>query len=39
MLRNPRRLGPRYLRCMAVVPGLVIRAIPQIVNARIRKAA
>ena len=39
MLRNPRRLGPRYARCMAVVPGLVARTIPQIVNARMRKAA
>ena len=39
MLRNPRRLGPRYARCMAIVPGLVARSIPQIVTARIRKAA
>jgi N-acetylglucosaminyldiphosphoundecaprenol N-acetyl-beta-D-mannosaminyltransferase len=39
MLRNPRRLGPRYARCMAVVPGLVARTIPQIFNARMRKAA
>jgi len=39
MLRNPRRLAPRYARCMAVVPGLVARTIPQIVNARMRKAA
>jgi N-acetylglucosaminyldiphosphoundecaprenol N-acetyl-beta-D-mannosaminyltransferase len=39
MLREPRRLGPRYMRCMAVVPGLVIRTIPQIVDARMRKAA
>jgi N-acetylglucosaminyldiphosphoundecaprenol N-acetyl-beta-D-mannosaminyltransferase len=39
MLRDPRRLGPRYARCMAVVPRLVIRAIPQIVNARMRKTA
>lgn len=39
MLCNPRRLGPRYARCMAVVPGLVARSIPQIVTARIRKAA
>jgi N-acetylglucosaminyldiphosphoundecaprenol N-acetyl-beta-D-mannosaminyltransferase len=39
MLREPRRLGPRYARCLAVVPRLVARAIPQIINARIRKAA
>lgn len=39
MLRNPRRLGPRYVRCMAVVPRLVARTIPQIVQARMRKAA
>jgi len=39
MLCNPRRLGPRYARCMAVVPGLIARSIPQIVTARIRKAA
>ena len=39
MLSNPRRLGPRYARCMAVVPGLVVRSLPQIVTARIRKAA
>jgi N-acetylglucosaminyldiphosphoundecaprenol N-acetyl-beta-D-mannosaminyltransferase len=39
MLRDPRRLGPRYARCAAVVPGLVARTIPQIFNARMRKAA
>jgi exopolysaccharide biosynthesis WecB/TagA/CpsF family protein len=39
MLRNPRRLGPRYARCMAIVPRLVARTIPQIVQARMRKAA
>jgi N-acetylglucosaminyldiphosphoundecaprenol N-acetyl-beta-D-mannosaminyltransferase len=39
MLREPRRLGPRYVRCMAVVPRLVARTIPQIVTARMRKAA
>jgi N-acetylglucosaminyldiphosphoundecaprenol N-acetyl-beta-D-mannosaminyltransferase len=38
MLREPRRLGPRYARCMAIVPRLVARTIPQIVNARMRKA-
>lgn len=39
MLRNPRRLGPRYAQCLAIVPQLVARSIPQIVNARRRKAA
>jgi N-acetylglucosaminyldiphosphoundecaprenol N-acetyl-beta-D-mannosaminyltransferase len=39
MLREPRRLGPRYARCLAVVPRLVANTIPQIVNARMRKAA
>ena len=39
MLHEPRRLAPRYARCMAVVPRLVARTIPQIVNARMRKAA
>jgi exopolysaccharide biosynthesis WecB/TagA/CpsF family protein len=39
MLSNPRRMGPRYARCMAIVPRLVLRSIPQIVNARMRKAA
>jgi N-acetylglucosaminyldiphosphoundecaprenol N-acetyl-beta-D-mannosaminyltransferase len=39
MLREPRRLGPRYARCLAVVPRLVVRTLPQIVNARMRKAA
>jgi UDP-N-acetyl-D-mannosaminuronic acid transferase (WecB/TagA/CpsF family) len=39
MLRDPRRLGPRYARCMAAVPRLVARTIPQIVHARMRKAA
>ena len=38
MFREPRRLGPRYARCMAIVPRLVARTIPQIVNARMRKA-
>jgi N-acetylglucosaminyldiphosphoundecaprenol N-acetyl-beta-D-mannosaminyltransferase len=39
MLREPRRLGPRYARCLAEVTRLVVRNLPQIVNARIRKAA
>jgi exopolysaccharide biosynthesis WecB/TagA/CpsF family protein len=39
MLREPRRLGPRYARCMAIIPRLVVCTIPQIFNARMRKAA
>jgi N-acetylglucosaminyldiphosphoundecaprenol N-acetyl-beta-D-mannosaminyltransferase len=39
MLHEPRRLGPRYARCLAAVPQLVARTMPQIVNARMRKAA
>jgi exopolysaccharide biosynthesis WecB/TagA/CpsF family protein len=39
MLKEPRRLGPRYARCMAIVPHLLARTIPQIVNARMGKAA
>lgn len=39
MLRDPRRLGPRYARCLTLVPQLVARSIPQIVTARRRKAA
>jgi N-acetylglucosaminyldiphosphoundecaprenol N-acetyl-beta-D-mannosaminyltransferase len=39
MLKEPRRLGPRYARCMATVPQLLVRTIPQIVNARMGKAA
>src|SRR5260370_12116153 len=32
MLREPRRLGPRYAPCIGVVPRLVAPTIPQIVN-------
>lgn len=39
MLSDPRRLGPRYVKCMATIPKLVMRSLPQIVNARTRKAA
>jgi N-acetylglucosaminyldiphosphoundecaprenol N-acetyl-beta-D-mannosaminyltransferase len=39
MLREPRRLGPRYARCMAIVPKLVAQTIPQIVTARMKRAA
>jgi hypothetical protein len=38
-MKEPRRLGPRYARCMATVPQLVVRTIPQIINARMGKAA
>jgi N-acetylglucosaminyldiphosphoundecaprenol N-acetyl-beta-D-mannosaminyltransferase len=39
MLKEPRRLGPRYARCMAIIPQLLVRTIPQIFNARMGKAA
>jgi len=39
MLCEPRRFGPRYARRIAVAPRLVARTIPQIANARMRKAA
>jgi N-acetylglucosaminyldiphosphoundecaprenol N-acetyl-beta-D-mannosaminyltransferase len=39
LMRDPRRLGPRYARCMAIIPKLAIRNIPHILNARMRKAA
>ncbi|MBU6462971.1 MAG: WecB/TagA/CpsF family glycosyltransferase [Bradyrhizobium sp.] len=39
MLREPRRLGPRYARCLAVVPRLVAQTVPQIVTARMGRAA
>jgi N-acetylglucosaminyldiphosphoundecaprenol N-acetyl-beta-D-mannosaminyltransferase len=40
MLRDPRRLAPRYARCMAAVPRLLASTLPQILSARItRKAA
>jgi exopolysaccharide biosynthesis WecB/TagA/CpsF family protein len=39
MIRDPRRLGSRYARCAAVVPGLLARTLPQIIDARMRKAA
>src|SRR2546430_2094431 len=37
MLREPRRLGPRYVKCMSVVPRLVGRTISQIVRPRRRE--
>jgi exopolysaccharide biosynthesis WecB/TagA/CpsF family protein len=39
MLRDPRRLAPRYARCAAAVPRLIAGTLPQILNARMRKAA
>ncbi|WP_299719463.1 WecB/TagA/CpsF family glycosyltransferase [Tardiphaga sp.] len=39
MLQNPRRLAPRYARCVATVPQLVAQSLPQIFKARMRKAA
>lgn len=39
ILHDPRRLASRYARCVAAVPRLVARTIPQIVTARMRKAA
>lgn len=34
-LREPRRLGPRYLQCLAVLPSLVAETIPQILQAHL----
>jgi exopolysaccharide biosynthesis WecB/TagA/CpsF family protein len=34
--RNPRRLAPRYARCIAVLPRLLASTIPQIIDARMR---
>jgi N-acetylglucosaminyldiphosphoundecaprenol N-acetyl-beta-D-mannosaminyltransferase len=39
MFRDPRRLAPRYARCAAAVPRLIAATLPQILNARMRKAA
>lgn len=39
MFRDPRRLAPRYARCAAAVPRLLAGTLPQILNARMRKAA
>lgn len=39
MATNPRRLAPRYARCIGVIPRLVINSMPQILNARTRKTA
>lgn len=34
-LREPRRLGPRYLQCLAVLPSLIAETIPQILHAHL----
>lgn len=34
-LHDPRRLAPRYARCVAVLPWLLANTIPQIIDARI----
>ena len=39
MLKNPRRLGLRYAKCVAVVPKLFVKTLPQIISARTRTAA
>jgi N-acetylglucosaminyldiphosphoundecaprenol N-acetyl-beta-D-mannosaminyltransferase len=39
MLKSPRRLGPRYARCISTVPQLLARSAPQIFNARMRRVA
>lgn len=33
--KEPRRLGPRYLQCLAVLPGLVAETLPQILHAHL----
>lgn len=35
LLREPRRLGPRYLQCLAVLPSVVAETIPQILHAHL----
>jgi N-acetylglucosaminyldiphosphoundecaprenol N-acetyl-beta-D-mannosaminyltransferase len=34
LTREPRRLGPRYARCVAALPSLLATTIPQIIDAR-----
>lgn len=29
MMSNPRRLGPRYIRCLAILPGQMVKAMQQ----------
>jgi len=36
--RNPRRLAPRYAKCMAILPGLLAKSVPQIFDAHMGKA-
>jgi exopolysaccharide biosynthesis WecB/TagA/CpsF family protein len=38
MIGNPRRLGPRYARCLAQLPRLVALALPQILQSRMKDA-
>ena len=38
-LAEAESLAPRYLRCIGVIPRLVISSLPQIFNARTRKTA
>ncbi|OQW54199.1 MAG: glycosyl transferase [Proteobacteria bacterium SG_bin9] len=33
--REPRRLGPRYLQCLAVLPSLIAETVPQILHAHL----
>lgn len=39
MVKNPKRLGPRYAKCMAAAPKLLVKTLPQIINARVRRTA
>lgn len=39
MLSSPRRLAPRYARCLAVVPPMLFHALPRIVSGRTGRAA
>jgi N-acetylglucosaminyldiphosphoundecaprenol N-acetyl-beta-D-mannosaminyltransferase len=34
LVREPRRLGPRYARCAAALPSLLASTLPQIIDAR-----
>jgi UDP-N-acetyl-D-mannosaminuronic acid transferase (WecB/TagA/CpsF family) len=34
MLHNPRRLAPRYARCVGAIPKLLVATLPQILQAR-----
>jgi N-acetylglucosaminyldiphosphoundecaprenol N-acetyl-beta-D-mannosaminyltransferase len=39
MTMNPRRLAPRYMRCLAAIPWLISRSISQTVSAKPKGAA